>query len=102
MRPKALGVAFAWCAAATSLACDDGCHSRDRQRASAVQLRTSSEAAACPAFAKGQALGRVQAPNLTEISGVAMSKKNPGVLWVHNDSGHAAELFALAEDGHTL
>jgi hypothetical protein len=31
-----------------------------------------------------------------------MSKKNPGVLWVHNDSGHAAELFALARDGRTL
>jgi len=65
-------------------------------------LRSSSDADVCPVFAAGQALGRVQAPNLTEISGVAMSRKNPGVLWVHNDSGHAPELFALARDGHTL
>jgi hypothetical protein len=56
----------------------------------------------CPTFARAETLGRVQAPNLTEISGVAMSKKNPGVLWVHNDSGHAAELFAIARDGRTL
>jgi hypothetical protein len=95
---------LAWCAAASSMACEQGCGRRSPAPApSEVQvLRTTDAANPCPAFATGVPLGRIQAPNLTEISGVAMSKKNPGVLWVHNDSGHAAELFAVAQDGRTL
>lgn len=98
-------VVLAWCAAATCVACARGCgRSTDgSSRPTRVELQRSTEAgSACPTFARAETLGRVQAPNLTEISGVAMSKKNPGVLWVHNDSGHAAELFAIARDGRTL
>jgi hypothetical protein len=40
---------------------------------------------------------------LDEISGCAVSVKNPGVLWVHNDSGDDAVLYALRlSDGVTL
>ncbi len=34
-------------------------------------------------------------PRLTEISGMAPSKLHPGVMWVHNDSGDEARLYAL-------
>ncbi len=34
-------------------------------------------------------------PRLTEISGMAPSKLHPGVMWVHNDSGDKARLYAL-------
>ncbi len=34
-------------------------------------------------------------PRLTEISGMAPSKLHPGVIWVHNDSGDKAGLYAL-------
>lgn len=44
-------------------------------------------------------VGRVRDPRLTEISGVVASRAHPGVLWVHNDSGDSARLFALAADG---
>lgn len=93
-----------WCAAATGVACDQGCGRQSPAPApTEVEVQSSTRPGnPCPAFATGIALGRVQAPNLTEISGVAMSKKNHGVLWVHNDSGHAAELFALGGDGRTL
>jgi hypothetical protein len=41
--------------------------------------------------------------SLNEISGCAVSAVNPGVVWVHNDSGDDAVLYALrASDGATL
>ncbi len=45
------------------------------------------------------ALG-AQHPN--EISGLLMSRKNPGVMWVHDDGGNAATLYALNMSGTIL
>ncbi len=39
---------------------------------------------------------------LIEASGMVASPGNPEVLWVHNDSGDTARLFAIATDGHAL
>jgi hypothetical protein len=38
-------------------------------------------------------------PELAESSGLAVSVRNPGLLWSHNDSGNAAVLFALDATG---
>jgi hypothetical protein len=38
-------------------------------------------------------------PELAESSGLAVSVRNPGLLWSHNDSGNAAMLFALDATG---
>lgn len=38
-------------------------------------------------------------PVLLETSGIAVSYQNPGILWVHNDSGNEASLFAIRFDG---
>jgi len=43
--------------------------------------------------------GRVSAPGATELSGLAASPDQPGVLWSHNDSGDRARVFALRRDG---
>ncbi len=43
--------------------------------------------------------GRFETPEITECSGLVVSRKNPGLLWVHNDSGDTARLFAVREDG---
>lgn len=45
---------------------------------------------------------RVAATDLTETSGVVASRRQPGVLWSHNDSGGDAEVFALGGDGAGL
>jgi len=45
--------------------------------------------------------GVVGSPELTEISGVAASRREPGVLWVHNDSGGRAAVYALDLTGTT-
>ena len=45
-------------------------------------------------------LGTVSDPRLTEVSGMVASRRDPGVLFVHNDSGEAvARYFALTTDG---
>jgi hypothetical protein len=36
---------------------------------------------------------------MVEISGLAASPRHPGVLWVHNDGDHAAELYAVDTQG---
>jgi hypothetical protein len=48
--------------------------------------------------------GRVQSPQLVEISGMAASRKQQnveiaGTIWAHNDSGDTARFFAIDADG---
>ena len=45
--------------------------------------------------------GPVKLPEIPEASGLAVSRRNPGVLWSHNDSGNATVLSAL-DTGGTL
>jgi len=64
----------------------------------------SSVAAQCLTFATFRAVGSVStslqpAGSGTETSGIAASRHNPGVLWVHDDSGHAPQLNALHASG---
>ncbi len=42
------------------------------------------------------------APELPELSGLAASRRHPGVLWALNDSGNDPRLFALSEKGELL
>ncbi len=39
---------------------------------------------------------------LNELSGLAQSRRSPGVYWAHNDSGDTPRLFAIREDGRTV
>ncbi len=53
-------------------------------------------------FAAGTEAGVVQSLLIQEASGIVASRKNPGLLWVHNDSGDAARVFALDDRGRLL
>lgn len=44
-------------------------------------------------------IGRLDHPPIREASGIARSRRHPGVFWVHNDSGNPATLFAVRVDG---
>jgi hypothetical protein len=44
---------------------------------------------------------RVSDPRITEASGVAVSRRHPGIVYVHNDSGDSARIFAVGPDGRT-
>lgn len=61
-----------------------------------------STRADCPFFATGEDVGTPADPALAEISGAVMSRKHPGVLWIHNDSGDSARIFAIGTDGTAL
>lgn len=56
----------------------------------------------CPTDGDAEALGTITDAELVETSGVTVSRLDPDVLWVHNDSGHAPQLFALDRTGATL
>lgn len=49
----------------------------------------------------GVPLGEVAAGQLKEISGLAASRRHPGILWVHND-GADGRLFAIRTNGQTV
>jgi hypothetical protein len=67
-----------------------------------ILSRPLSAMADCPTFMDGSQLGMVESSLLTEISGVAASRKNADVLWVHNDSGDSARIFAMSIQGKHL
>jgi hypothetical protein len=56
----------------------------------------------CPSYDAGTKLGRVGDPTITEISGLVTSRRAPGVLWVHNDSGDDPRFYALDHSGTLL
>ncbi|OGQ20775.1 MAG: hypothetical protein A2138_07725 [Deltaproteobacteria bacterium RBG_16_71_12] len=59
--------------------------------------------AACAAgYAAPVERGRLGDKRLLEASGVVASPAQPGVLWMHNDSGDAARLYAVGTDGRAL
>ena len=56
----------------------------------------------CPQFDGPVQVGTVQSAAIGEASGVVASLKNPDVLWIHNDSGDSARVFAVGVDGADL
>ena len=71
-------------------------------------LSLASLSFSCASFAKSQEflgarpMGVIQSDLLREISGMAASRRNPGVLYVHNDSGDAARVYAINEKAQLL
>ncbi|HSW02117.1 MAG TPA: hypothetical protein VLI39_18270 [Sedimentisphaerales bacterium] len=53
-------------------------------------------------FGPGRQAGIVRSDLIREASGIVASRQNPGVLWVHNDSGDSARIFAINEKGEFL
>ncbi|MBI4662117.1 MAG: hypothetical protein HY735_25125 [Verrucomicrobia bacterium] len=52
-------------------------------------------------FSAGTQIGQVTRDDLTEISGIAASRHNPGVLWIHNDRSRD-RLYAVRTNGQFL
>jgi hypothetical protein len=56
----------------------------------------------CRAWRAAVETGVVVEGDLDEISGLAASHVQPGVLWVHNDAGGGSRVFALSNTGARL
>jgi hypothetical protein len=93
---------------ALAIASCRGCSTADEQDrhappgASAELIPDSGRLAACPRFSAPRALGSVEPQSIVEASGIVASLKSPGVLWVHNDSGNAEQLYAMSSAGKGL
>lgn len=89
----ALGVALAL--ATVAAACDDTPDATTVAKSKPSPLVH----AACTKQLDPSTSGTLQDPEIDEASGLAVSAKNPGTLWINNDSGDSARLFAVAADG---
>ncbi len=78
------------------------CTSSPVQPADSASLPTDGATGPCAAYAEAVAVAQVQDPALDELSGLAVSRLNPGIVWTHEDSGGAAELYALDATGATV
>ena len=101
LRPLAVAVA----AAVLAAACSGGDGEDPASEPPASTTTTEPPAPAAAELCAGArpvdpvAAARVAQPALVEVSGLATSRTQPGLLWAHNDSGGGAEVFALGEDG---
>jgi hypothetical protein len=60
-----------------------------------------STSADCPKFHAGHKTGTIESNLINEASGLAASRKNPIVLWTHNDQAPAC-LYAMTTQGKHL
>ena len=67
-----------------------------------VPAATALVAAGCAGQLVTSSIGALESDLMTEISGLAASRNQPGVVWALNDSGHAPQLFAITPDGALL
>ncbi len=58
--------------------------------------------AQAPSFGPREDKGLIEFNQIDEASGIAASKKNQNVLWLHNDSGDSARIFAINQNGKHL
>lgn len=54
-----------------------------------------SDADNCQVFLPAQRLAELTDKKLEEVSGIASSSANPGLLWAHNDSGNPAAIYLI-------
>ncbi|WP_320042190.1 hypothetical protein [uncultured Desulfobacter sp.] len=53
-------------------------------------------------YKKAAPCGQLTSPQLSEISGLAVSRKTPGLLWTINDSGNPPKIYGLSTKGVLL
>jgi hypothetical protein len=68
----------------------------------AVTFPDAAPVAACPGTRPGRAVGRLQNHEIDEASGLVVSRLDPDLFWVHNDSGDGPRLFAIDGSGEQL
>lgn len=78
-------------------ACATGCALRSTDGRSSANV----DAERSP-FGKPEILGKVASRDITESSGIAVSKCQPNVFWTHNDSGDGPFIFAIGAKGDNL
>ncbi len=60
---------------------------------------TASRPPFCPVRWEQEPIGVVASTDLNEVSGAVVSRRHPGVMWLHNDSGDDAAIYAAQIGG---
>ncbi len=71
------------------------CQKRSPRRGAPARREFAQE----PRFGERQTRGLLQHDAIDEASGLVASRRNPDILWTHNDSGDKPRLFALDGKG---
>jgi len=62
----------------------------------------ADDAIVCDRYQSVTVAGPIESGGLIETSGIAASRRSPGVVWAHNDSGDEARLYAIGPAGEDL
>jgi hypothetical protein len=95
-----------WPVAAISLLLAAGCSgSKGAAEDPLAPPPPSSTASSGPsgtgAYQPSTVLGRIADPAVTESSGLVASRRNPGLLWTHNDSGDEPLVYCIDMQGRS-
>ncbi|MDQ6727211.1 MAG: hypothetical protein M3066_13745 [Actinomycetota bacterium] len=85
------------CALALAAGCRSGAPRNGAGDPPAPQASTTTQAsgAAAAGFRAPTTLGILQDPDIPESSGLVASRRNPGLLWTHNDSGDGPFVYCF-------
>jgi|MDSW01.1.fsa_nt_gb hypothetical protein len=65
-------------------------------------MTTSLHAKTCLDFGEPSKTGKIDRDDISESSGLAVSRTHLDTFWTHNDSGDEARFFAISSDGDDL
>lgn len=92
-----------WAAATCALLLTAACHGSGGSAADdpLAEAPATTADGSTTAYQPFTLLGTVNDPALNESSGLAASRRNPGLLWTHNDSGDDPFVYCLDLQAHS-
>jgi hypothetical protein len=67
-----------------------------------MDLKSYADRPVSEVYTAPKVVGHISDPDISEASGIAASKCQPGVFWTHNDSGHTPVIYAIDSSGALL
>jgi hypothetical protein len=67
-----------------------------------MNLKSYANRPASDIYTAPKVVGHISDNNISEASGIAASKCQPGVFWTHHDSGHTPVIYAINPSGQLL
>jgi hypothetical protein len=101
-RAPRVTIALLTCTLVVLAGCDSGTGASKDTTTTTTGAATAKPAvvqAACAGTLKRSTTGTLQSDEQDETSGLVVSAKNRDTLWLNNDSGDSARVFAAAPDG---
>lgn len=80
-------------------ACDGGGGGSAQSPTTSGSGAVTTSTTVAEGFGPAELIGQVADPAIDESSGLAASRRNPGLLWTHNDSGDEPRVYCLTAQG---